>query len=59
MLRARCSLMQVICMELRGPGSLVLGGGMVGPGVGASGGAQQAEDDLQGLWGLAEMNRGF
>ena len=67
---------QVICLELRGPGSLSIGASNAGPVVGTSkdqhqvnmmkrnkDGSEnfsfQAESDLQGLWGLAEMQMGF
>ena len=68
---------QVICLELRGPGSLSIGASNAGPVVGTSkdqhqvnmmkmintkgndGFSFQAESDLQGVWGLAEMQMGF
>lgn len=50
---------QVICLELRGPGCLSMGASNAGPCVGTSKDQHQAESDLQGLWGLAEMQMGF
>ena len=86
-------LVQVICLELRGPGCLSIGASNAGPCVGTSKDQHQvntnyeddeegqvngdkedqqkgdkdesdnfsfqAESDLQGLWGLAEMQMGF
>ena len=83
-------LVQVICLELRGPGCLSMGASNAGPCVGTSKDQHQvntydeegqvngdkedqqkgdkdesdnfffqAESDLQGLWGLAEMQMGF
>jgi hypothetical protein len=50
---------QVIGLELVGPGSLEAGAAAAGPGVGASTGQDQAEADVLGLFGIAEMQRGF
>ena len=86
-------LVQVVCLELRGPGCLSMGASNAGPCVGTSKDQHQvntydeddeegqvnedkedqqkgdkdesdnfsfqAESDLQGLWGLAEMQMGF